>query len=89
MSAGPEVQSLYWLDATVLAASDPSPSRLAVVVDVPPAATGTIGVVVRAAGGEFSRLVPVQGVLWPGAVLAPAGRLDDATFAAVRARFAR
>jgi hypothetical protein len=85
----PEVQSVFWLDATVLPPGDPEPSRLAVVLDVPAAASGTIAVVVRSGAGDFSRLVPVQGVLWPGAVLAPAGRLDDATFAGVRARFAR
>ncbi len=89
MTAMPEVQSLYWLDTTVLPAVDPEPSRLAVVLHLPAAVTGTITVAVRAGAGEFSRLVPVQGSLWPAAVVATAGRLDDATFAAVQARFAR
>ncbi len=84
----PEVQSVHWLDAGVLPPGDPNASRLAVVLHVPASPSGTVSVVVRS-DGVFSRLVPVQGVLWPAAVVAPAGRLDDAAFAAVRARFSR
>lgn len=37
--------------------------------------------------GRFSRRHPVQRQLWTSATVTPAGRLDDATFAAVLARF--
>jgi len=85
----PEVQSVHWLDTTVLPPGDPAPARMAVVLDVPAPPTSTITVVVASGDGAFSRVVPVQGVLWSTAALAPAGRLDDETFATVRARFAR
>jgi hypothetical protein len=41
------------------------------------------------APGRFVRRHPVQGRLWTPANVTPIGRLDDATFAAVRARFGR
>lgn len=37
--------------------------------------------------GRFSRRHPVQGQLWTPSHVTLAGRLDDATFAAVTARF--
>ncbi|HVM02571.1 MAG TPA: hypothetical protein VM263_07855 [Acidimicrobiales bacterium] len=37
--------------------------------------------------GRFSRRLPVPALLWSPATAAPLGRLDDATFAAVTARF--
>jgi hypothetical protein len=101
----PAVQSVHWLDTTVLPPGDPQPWRAAVVIDVPESPSGTVAVVVRSgvdgfgvdhpaderlglsAPGRFSRRLPVPGVLWTGSHAVPAGRLDDATFAAVCERF--
>lgn len=101
----PAVQSVHWLDTTILPPGDPEAWRAAVVMGVPEGVTGTIVVVVRSgvdgfgvdhaaddglglsAPGRFSRRLPVPAVLWTAAHAVPAGRLDDATFAAVRDRF--
>jgi hypothetical protein len=101
----PAVQSVHWLDTTILPPGDPEAWRPAVVVGVPEAEHGTVTVVVRSGAedfgvdhpaddrlglstpGRFSRRVPVPAVLWTTESAVAAGRLDDATFAAVCHRF--
>ena len=101
----PDVQTVYWVDGTILPAGEPEPQRAVVVVASPPTPTGTVTVVSRSATdrfgvehgadaglglsskGRFSRRHPVQAQLWTPATTTPVGVLDDATFAAVVARF--
>jgi len=84
----PAVQSLWWAQTTILPPGDPEEQRLVVVLAVPPTTEGTVAVVVRS-GAErlFSPRVPVQCRLWTASNVAPTGRLDDATFAGLVARF--
>lgn len=98
----PVVQAVYWLETSLLAPGDPEPWRAVVVLAVPTGPNGTVSVVVRSgadafgvahpaephmglsAPGRFSRRLPVQARPWTAA---PLGRLDNATFAAIQARF--
>lgn len=78
--------------AVVVLAVPPTPAGTVTVVSR--SGTDRFGVVHPAdeglgfsADGWFSRRHPVQRSLWTSAATSPIGRLDDATFAAVRARF--
>ncbi|MGI8983616.1 MAG: hypothetical protein ACR2HM_03645 [Acidimicrobiales bacterium] len=66
----PRVQEEYWVDGTILpGAGAGAGDRAAVVVlDVPATTRGTIGVAVRGRAGR----IPVQGMLWTPASVAPA-----------------
>ena len=84
----PAVQSLWWAQTTILPPGDPEDQRVAVVLAAPPSPEGTLAVVLRSgAEAGFSRRVPVQCLLWTTANVTPIGRLDDATFAELLARF--
>jgi len=65
----PRVDEAYWVDSTILPFADAASQRDVVVLDVPATTTGTIGVGLR--GGPVRRL-PVQGILWTPANVAPA-----------------
>lgn len=56
----PRVQDAYWVDASILPFTAAGGQCQVVVLDVPAATTGTIGVAVAAGAGR----VPVQGILW-------------------------
>jgi hypothetical protein len=84
----PAVQSLWWVQTTILPPGDPGDQRLAAVLVAPPTTQGTVAVVLRTGpDGGFSWRVPVQCRLWTGSNVTPTGRLDDATFAALQTRF--
>jgi hypothetical protein len=62
----PRVQETYWVDASILPFAGTGGQWEVVVLDVPAAPTGTIGVAVPGAGR-----VPVQGILWTPANVMP------------------
>ena len=82
----PAVQSLYWVQTSILPVADSEEHRAVAVLTVPPSTGGTVTVVLRS-DGRFCRRLPVQCRLWTASTVTPIGRLDDATFAAIRDRF--
>jgi len=80
----PAVQSLWWVQTTILPPGDPEQQRVAAVLEVPPTVDGTIAIVLQS-GAE--RRLPVQCRLWTASNVTPLGRLDDEGFAGLVERF--
>ena len=84
----PAVQSLWWVQTSLLPLADSGEHRPAAVLAAPGTTDGTVAVVLRCGpDGGFSRRVPVQCRLWTASNVTPMGSLDDATFAALLDRF--
>ena len=84
----PAVQSLYWVQTSMLPFADSEEQRAVAVLVAPTTTAGTVVVVLRSGpDGRFSRRLPVQCRLWTASNVRPIGRLDDATFATLRDRF--
>ena len=84
----PAVQSLWWVQTSMLPLADLGEHRAVTVLAAPTTTDGTVAVVLRSGpDGGFSRRVPVQCRLWTASNVTPIGILDDATFAALVERF--
>ena len=84
----PAVQSLWWVQTSMLPLADGGEHRAAAVLAAPATTDGTVAVLLRSgADGGFCQRVPVQCRLWTASNVTSIGRLDDATFAALVDRF--
>ena len=84
----PAVQSLWWVQTSMLPLADREEHRVVAVLAAPATTEGTVAVVLRSGpDGGFSRRVPVQCRLWTASSVTPIGSLDDTAFAALVDRF--